>query len=383
MCGLRSKLLIPEFCDSILKYDIFACLETKLDEFDQINVDGYKFISKIRKQKALRKSGGIGVFVNNSIYHLLTEISTECEYVLWFKLDKSLFCATEDVYFGVVYVPPDNTKFFSRDIFYLFCNEVDHFTTNNQYVVLLGDFNARIGLLPDINVVDTFIYDQVGISIADVNNASSAKVLPEKVSLERVSRDVVVNRLGAKLIDLCKSSEMVILNGRSFSDINVGKFTCKNASVVDYTLCTMNSIQFFTHFDVKEFCPLSSDIHCSIEFAMKAHPESIDPQIPMPDKVKHWKNDKKLDFLANIDLSTVSAMSAVLDITDNTPVEKDFINNAVDLLSKCLLDAAKKTFGEYPQSHVNNVKKRPKRLWFDNNCNTSRKKFQKVTAHFY
>ena len=192
---------------------MFACLETKLDELDQINVDGFKFISKPRKQKVLRKSGGIGIFVKNSIHHLLTEIPTECEYVLWFKINRNLFNAAEDVYFGTVYVPPDNTKFFSREIFDMFCNEVDHFTTNNQYVVLLGDFNARIGLLPDINAADSFIYDQVGINMTDVLNARLDEVLQEKVSLERVSKDVVVNRLGTKLIDLCKSTEMIILNG--------------------------------------------------------------------------------------------------------------------------------------------------------------------------
>jgi len=74
--------------------------------------------------------------------------------------------------------------------------------------------------------------------MTDVINARLDEVLQEKVSLERVSKDVVVNRLGTKLLDLCKSSEMTILNGRSLSDMNIVKFTCKNASVVDYTLCT-------------------------------------------------------------------------------------------------------------------------------------------------
>ena len=118
----------------------------------------------------------------------------------------------------------------------------------------------------------------------------------------------------------------------------------------------LNSIQFFTYFDVKEFCPLSSDIHCSIEFAMESYSESIEPQIPVSDKVKHWKNDKKLDFLSNIDIKTVGVvMSALLDITDPAP-DKNVINNTVDILSKCLLDGAKKTFGEYPQAPLNNVK---------------------------
>jgi len=82
-----------------------------------------------------------------------------------------------------------------------------------------------------------------------------------------------------------KSLKNIYFNLTSFSDMNIGKFTCKNASVVDYTLCTKNSIQFFTYFDVKEFCPLSSDtcIHCSIELTMESYLEAIEPQIPVSD----------------------------------------------------------------------------------------------------
>ena len=97
MCGLRFILLIPEYVDSILKYDIFACLEIKLDEFDQINCNGYGSISKTQNKKNLRKYGGIDVFVNKNIYHLLTEISTEYEYVLWFKLNRNPFNAAKVV----------------------------------------------------------------------------------------------------------------------------------------------------------------------------------------------------------------------------------------------------------------------------------------------
>jgi len=98
VCGLRYKLLITEYFDSILKCDIFACLETKLDELDQINCNGYGSISKTRNQKALRKYVCIDVFVNKNIYHLLTEIWTEYEYVLLFKLNRNPFNAAEVVY---------------------------------------------------------------------------------------------------------------------------------------------------------------------------------------------------------------------------------------------------------------------------------------------
>ena len=36
---------------------------------------------------------------------------------MWFKFDNTVFNFDEDFYFGVTYVPPDNTKFFSRDIY--------------------------------------------------------------------------------------------------------------------------------------------------------------------------------------------------------------------------------------------------------------------------
>lgn len=66
VCGLKSKLLIPEFCEYISSYGISVCLETKLDDLDRVESDNNTFLSKVRKQKTAR-SGGIGVFVKNSI----------------------------------------------------------------------------------------------------------------------------------------------------------------------------------------------------------------------------------------------------------------------------------------------------------------------------
>jgi len=65
VCGLKSKLLSPDFSDYISNYDIFACSETKLDNLDRINLEGYDFISKPRKHTTVRKSGGIGVFIRS------------------------------------------------------------------------------------------------------------------------------------------------------------------------------------------------------------------------------------------------------------------------------------------------------------------------------
>ena len=67
MCGIKRRLFYPEFRELVDKYDIFCALETKHDDMDEISLEGYKFIHQTRKQKFLRKSGGIVVFVRNDL----------------------------------------------------------------------------------------------------------------------------------------------------------------------------------------------------------------------------------------------------------------------------------------------------------------------------
>ena len=66
VCGLVSKLLIPDFIDFVRDFDIFCIVETKLDKFDDINVEGYTFRS-INRENCKRGSGGVGVFIKNSL----------------------------------------------------------------------------------------------------------------------------------------------------------------------------------------------------------------------------------------------------------------------------------------------------------------------------
>ena len=51
VCGLRSKLLIPEFLDLIKLYDIIFFCEAKLDSYDVFGLpEGYSFATKNRKK---------------------------------------------------------------------------------------------------------------------------------------------------------------------------------------------------------------------------------------------------------------------------------------------------------------------------------------------
>lgn len=64
---MTSKLIIPEFQSFISKYDIISLSETKLDQSDSVNIDGFKFIFANR-EIAKRKSGGVSVFIKNDLW---------------------------------------------------------------------------------------------------------------------------------------------------------------------------------------------------------------------------------------------------------------------------------------------------------------------------
>ena len=82
VCGLKRKVLFPEFSDLVNKYDLFCVCETKLDKYDVINLPGYDFISQCRKQKYICKSGGIGVFVKQSLSVYVSFVESDYDCVL-------------------------------------------------------------------------------------------------------------------------------------------------------------------------------------------------------------------------------------------------------------------------------------------------------------
>jgi hypothetical protein len=57
-CGVKLRLQYPEFCELIKKNDIVCLQETKTDDIDKIDLEGYTFKMKNRK-KIGRISGGI------------------------------------------------------------------------------------------------------------------------------------------------------------------------------------------------------------------------------------------------------------------------------------------------------------------------------------
>ena len=70
----------------INKYNIFCVSETKTDKTDIITLQGYKYMSQSRKQPFSRKSGGIGIFIQNDMFPFVSVIDSDSDYILWVKV---------------------------------------------------------------------------------------------------------------------------------------------------------------------------------------------------------------------------------------------------------------------------------------------------------
>ena len=60
---------------------------------------------------------------------------------------------------GVVYIPPENSNYYNEDEFLILENEILSFSSENKFVLLSGDFNAKTGQLRDYTERDDFLSD--------------------------------------------------------------------------------------------------------------------------------------------------------------------------------------------------------------------------------
>ena len=385
-CGIKTRLQYPEFGNLIQSYDIVCFVETKTDDVDLINFPGYKFKMKNRKKISNRRSGGIMVGYKESLDNYIDIVNTDSKYVLWFKCSKNLFKTEQPVYFGVVYIPPEHTKYSSEDAFSEIEQEFISFSNISKYVSLLGDFNARTSDENDFveidenRHVDNFITEFVENYTGLLNDL--------QIPLKRGSMDKMKNKYGTLLLNFCKGNSMFIVNGRIGNDKGIGRFTCRNASIVDYCVCSPELLNFITEFEILETNRLLSDVHTPLHLAFKVDKlnnssDNLQEKVGY-NKVKSWDNEKIADFQNNIDEEKLHLFEQkLLDIQNAVDaVGNDTIDTLIDDLGSIFIDSARKTFGTYKCKKDGNTVNSNNKPWFDRDCKFSRQRFRRAKRHY-
>jgi exonuclease III len=267
--------LTPEKMEDVdcTSFDILMFCETWWKGNDDIIViegyEAYSFpVQKLHKN-AKRGCGGIVIYVRESISDNCNINENEAsENIVWMKIGNAL-----DLVF--IYFPPEGSAYAAHDMFYELENKLTGQTSDTPLFVI-GDFNAHTGKEAD------FAYHVDGSNDPhDLEWADSVVFNP----LERQSKDThIVNKYGKKLLDLCKSTGLFILNGRTLGDPEgeCTRIENEHRSLIDYVICNRQGLDLVDSFKIGELSPFSD--HCSLLLDLKAtltvaqSPEGLVPE---------------------------------------------------------------------------------------------------------
>ena len=237
---LGDKLQNNECLNLICQFDFVILCETWKETI--IDVTGYRSVvsgtSKLGNNG--RNSGGVALLYKNELHNWVS-IEKLTPNLLWFKISKQYVKTSKDIYVCGVFIPPNGSKYFLPEMFEDLENDIETFYSQGS-ILLMGDFNSRTGKYSDC-------VSQEGNTIItnDQSHLSSG-------STHRNSFDNNINNHGKRLLEICRSADLRILNGRVSGD-SLGRATFHGKagiSVVDYAICDQTLFSHILNFIVKE-----------------------------------------------------------------------------------------------------------------------------------
>ncbi|CAG2250846.1 unnamed protein product [Mytilus edulis] len=228
------------------------------------------------------------------------------------------------------------------------------FSVEYKYILLNGDFNSRTSR--DVEYIET-VHSQH--DIVDTDNVDILNNLElYDMSKVRCSMDTSKNAYGNMLLEMCKNNNIIILNGRVNGD-KEGKFTCRQASVVDYFICTYDFLCFVVNMYVQDFSKLFSDVHSPLILSLNFK-DGIEEDVHIAEnsvenarevkRVQKWDVEKKNEFVEFIDKDKISDLVAELESVDSNLLSQGKINEVVENINSIFLDAAENVLGTYNAS---------------------------------
>ena len=377
---MSAKLRCPEFCDFISQYEIIGLQESKTDDTDSIVLPGYTCTLNNRDKLSRYRSGGIALFVRDSISDFV-KIETELhsKLILWFTISHNITLIGEDVHCGIVYIPPQGSKYAHEEPYDELEQEIIRYCINSKNIILMGDFNSRTGQQDDYIPIDSYLSKNFGLEqlcddFSDVLNNFQLNSVP----LLRDNDDSAINSYGNMMLDFCKNTNLFITNGRLGKTENSRRVTCKDRSTVDYYLCTSDMFSSLHELKIHEFNSLYSDAHSPLSIIFKTNNndnnyENKDEHIPRKqgEKIKLWDSDKSNLFSNSLNMELVSDVDQkLLHLLNGNTITQPDIDEVVGEIGAIFEENAKNSFGYLRPT--NNKKSKFSKPWFNFNCRKAR-----------
>ena len=359
------------------EYDIAILLETFVDSVPESLFPNHTVFScpgvKLTQSTHGRLCGGVAVLVRNCLASKVERIDLEADNIVAVKLHNSLLDLNNDCILLGVYLPPENSQYYSETDIYNgvllleYCLLEIHRLYGDLPIIIGGDLNARSGnlnsdMLRDI-VADTCFMTESGSDI--VTNTNSGN--------ERASKDLVVNNFGKYLLLMCTNFGLSIINGLMCSSFS-SDFTyvvSNGCSVIDLFVVSNTLLGHCQYFIVNHMVEFK---HAAIALDFSCPPTFIHKNTKLENfsfsKFK-WDNSKRAIFLQKMSSErtkeTLDASISTID-TDINEALKTF-NDALFYAGQCM----KKNIHVYYEK---------KHAWFDWECAEFRKVLRKLLRKF-
>ena len=200
------------------------------------------------------------------------------------------------------------------------CNSL----TNDYTIALIGDFNSRTKnkddyVKPDDNL-DVFDDRELQNYMCDFEALENQNIPLQKISLDIVNP----NDFGHKLLNICKGNSLFIANSGCGKDRGIGAVTSNYTAVVDYLLLSPTLFSSIKEFEIVDFNPSFSDIHCGIYVTFNGIVTTYTTTPSITRSRVHWNATEQNRFVESVVTKLEECYLQLIQLLD--------VNNANDMV---------------------------------------------------
>ena len=368
-----SKLDDELFLKKLKKFDILCLQETHCGPMDVPTVpEDYIPVSHCRSLSSNnRYFGGMLLLIRKTIRGQVKIVKDFDQDLIEVILNKQSFGLSEEKRIIFVYASPFTSPYTkARD-----SNILEKLETKDaccQNTLVMGDLNGRTNLGED------FVRDSI-----DKHCPADTPLYSRDTSMIRNNLDKnPIDQQGKLILNLCKSSCLRILNGRTYGDThgNLTRYPIhkenEKPSTIDYALCGKSSLTDIFSFSVLPFTDISD--HCCLSTSIRINREAESTTSPdmNADDLPAIKVTAELDSYI-FDPTRIEIFKSNIRQDEHIPTLNTLINQAsptpeiylegIKTINNVLVESAKKSF--LPKKRRGKFcSKKGGKIWYTREC---------------